>query len=70
MLTNKVPTPTHPSRTCFSKYRAPAPANLNGACILTATGEEIPITEAMILTSLAALIHVWEQQRRDPTQSI
>lgn len=47
--------------------KAPAKANnFHGASIVDASGNETPITEAMIQLSLTKLIRDWEKHQRMP----
>jgi hypothetical protein len=39
-------------------------ANFHGACIITESGKEIPITEQMLQKAFADLIKLWEQSRQ------
>ncbi|WP_455196322.1 PA1571 family protein [Kaarinaea lacus] len=39
-------------------------ANFHGACIITESGKEIPITEQMLQKAFADLIKPWEQSRQ------
>ena len=43
----------------------PAQPDLHGASLVTESGQEIPITEAMIQKSLATFIDAWEQDHQD-----
>ena len=38
--------------------------NFHGACIVTESGQEIPITEQMLQKAFNELINVWEKARR------
>ena len=44
---------------------APCQPDLHGASIVTASGQEVPITEAMIQESLAVFIRAWERDQKN-----
>jgi hypothetical protein len=49
-----------------SSLKNPVQTDFHGACIITDTGEEIPITEQMLQNAFNDLIELWEKSRQQP----